>query len=155
MEKGILLPEVEGLIQQPVDMFDLRMSPRDMRVNHPAEFFFFFLHLQKKAPDVFGLHPVFARKLAGHQFAVKKVADFLGTGRLGELEADQNRRVFGDIVGGLPDSLPMLFEHPAPLIEDEDADRGRAWIAAGTAIGINLNFGRHVASVGTRKSGVK
>src|SRR5262245_12885319 len=126
---GSIGSAIERLVDEPVrlgvalaaDVADRPALERRQRPRHLA------VELaQRRVLDL-----VFALDLAHDQLRVADQLDLAGAERLRALDPEQQRPVLGDVVGGGPDPLSDLLQHPAVGVLDDDPDRGRAGVAPG------------------------
>ncbi len=104
------------------------------------------LHLAVELPHcrVLDLVPPF--DLADDQLRVADQLQLAGAVRRGQLDAQQQRPVLGDVVGRAADPLAALLEHLATGVADDGADRRRPGIAPGAAVDVDDQL-RHLDAI--------
>ena len=74
--------------------------------------------------------------LANHEFAITVNAEPFAAMRLGQFQSVHESGVLGNVVGRIAESAGRFDVGTARPFQD-DGPRGRAWIAAGAAVGVD------------------
>jgi hypothetical protein len=97
-------------------------------------------HLRAQRAQVLLLHLPLAAHLVGDQGGVADQLGLVGAELAGQRNAQQQRAVFGDVVGRIPDRLAALGQRLAGLVIGDSGDRGGPGVSPRAAINVDRDL---------------
>jgi hypothetical protein len=92
------------------------------------------------------LHLPVALHLLDDELRVPDELDIVRSKLFGQLDAEQQGAVLGDVVGGLPDGRAALGEDLARGVRGDGGNGRRSWITPGTAVDVDDNLQARTSS---------